>query len=385
MRITALLLALVVCLGTNALAWVQESSENVSKILEPIRKVGKSGLGNIEAQKAWKQISNLSPDALPEVLASMDASQPVLSNWLRSAINAIVERANRDSKALPLEKITALVKDTSKPALGRKLAFEILQSADKDKAQALIPSFSNDPAAELRREAIALLIEEGSTQKKGKKDSEAKATYRKAFMSASDKDQVDTLAKELKGLGETVDLPAHFGFVRTWYLVGPFDNTKNKGFDMPYPPEKDVKLDASYEGKEGAIKWIDFTTEDSYGVIDLNKVLGKKKEATAYAFTRINSPAEGTVYVRAGCITSLKIFHDGKQIFARDEYHHGMTMDQHAAPIHLKKGVNDILLKICQNNQTESWAQKWEFQLRLTDFAGVKIPYTIAKQEGSAK
>ena len=56
MRITALILALVVCLGTNALAWVQESSGNVSKILEPIRKVGKSGLGNIEAQKAWKQL-----------------------------------------------------------------------------------------------------------------------------------------------------------------------------------------------------------------------------------------------------------------------------------------------------------------------------------------
>ncbi|MFZ4608931.1 MAG: hypothetical protein ACOYNM_03910, partial [Gemmataceae bacterium] len=187
MRITALILALVVCLGTNALAWVQESSGNVSKILEPIRKVGKSGLGNIEAQKAWKQIANLSPDALPEVLAAMDASQPVLSNWLRSAINAIVEKANRNTKALPLEKITALVKDTSKPALGRKLAFEILQSADKDKAQSLIPSFITDPAAELRREAIALLIDEGSTQKKAKKDSEAKATFRKAFMSASDK------------------------------------------------------------------------------------------------------------------------------------------------------------------------------------------------------
>jgi hypothetical protein len=385
MRIIALFLAMVVCLGTNALAWVQESTGNVSKILEPIRKVGKNGLGNVDAQKAWKQIANLSPSELPEVLAAMDASQPVISNWLRSAINAIVEKAGRESKTLPLDKITALVKDTSKPALGRKLAFEILQAADNDKAQALIPSFTNDPSAELRREAIALLIEEASSQKKGKKDNEAKATFRKAFMSASDKDQVDTIAKELKGLGETVDLPAHFGFVRTWYLVGPFDNTKNKGFDLPYPPEKEVKLDASYEGKEGSIKWVDVTTEDSYGIVDLNKVLGKKKDSTAYAFTRINSPADGIVYVRAGCITSLKIFHDGKQIFARDEYHHGMSMDQHSAPIHLKKGVNDILLKICQNNQTESWAQKWEFQVRLTDFAGVKIPYTIVKQEGSAK
>ena len=41
MRITALLLALVVCLGTNALAWVQESSENVSKILELFARLGK--------------------------------------------------------------------------------------------------------------------------------------------------------------------------------------------------------------------------------------------------------------------------------------------------------------------------------------------------------
>ena len=73
---------------------------------------------------------------------------------------------------------------------------------------------------------------------------------------------------------------------------------------------------------------------------------------------------------------------NGKQVFAREEYHHGMSMDQHAAVINLDKGVNDLLIKICQNNQTESWAQKWEFQVRLTDEAGVRVPYSIAMEGG---
>jgi hypothetical protein len=36
----------------------------------------------------------------------------------------------------------------------------------------------------------------------------------------------------------------------------------------------------------------------------------------------------------------------------------------------LKKGTNRILLKICQNEQEESWAQDWKFQFRITDTSG---------------
>jgi hypothetical protein len=39
----------------------------------------------------------------------------------------------------------------------------------------------------------------------------------------------------------------------------------------------------------------------------------------------------------------------------------------------LKKGRNEILVKICQNEQTEDWAQTWDFQLRVCDALGTAV------------
>jgi hypothetical protein len=49
-------------------------------------------------------------------------------------------------------------------------------------------------------------------------------------------------------------------------------------------------------------------------------------------------------------------------------------MDQYRAHARLKQGVNTILLKICQNEQTEDWAQEWNFQVRVCDASGQAIP-----------
>ena len=37
-----------------------------------------------------------------------------------------------------------------------------------------------------------------------------------------------------------------------WQVIGPFDNTEREGFDTAFPPEKEIKLDATYDGKSGA-------------------------------------------------------------------------------------------------------------------------------------
>ena len=39
----------------------------------------------------------------------------------------------------------------------------------------------------------------------------------------------------------------------------------------------------------------------------------------------------------------------------------------------LRKGKNVILLKVCQNEQTDAWAQNWQFQLRICDPVGTAI------------
>ncbi len=57
-----------------------------------------------------------------------------------------------------------------------------------------------------------------------------------------------------------------------------------------------------------------------------------------------------------------------------------MRLDQYAAKGTLKKGRNEILLKVCQNEQTEEYAQVWMFQARLSDATGVAVPFTQPKE-----
>ena len=100
------------------------------------------------------------------------------------------------------------------------------------------------------------------------------------------------------------------------------------------------------------------------------------KGAVAYAYAVIDSPKAQVVELRAGSPNGLKIFLNGKPIFAREEYHHGVKLDQYSARGTLKAGRNEILLKVCQNEQSEDWAQAWKFQVRVCDFVGAAVPFT---------
>jgi hypothetical protein len=78
--------------------------------------------------------------------------------------------------------------------------------------------------------------------------------------------------------------------------------------------------------------------------------------------------------IRVSSWTSVKIFLNQKELFGRDEYHHGAAFDANIGKGTLKKGENVIVLKVCQNNQTEEWAQSWQFQIRVCDDTGGPLP-----------
>jgi len=221
------------------------------------------------------------------------------------------------------------------------------------------------------------VIRHGDNLMKAEEKDAAKLAYQKALTGACDPDQVDAIAAALKKLGVTVDQQKHFGVVTRWHLAAPFDHTKGAGWDVAYPPEKGVDLKANYKGKDGAdVKWEPTTTAHPHGVVDINKAIKQYKGAVCYAYAAVESPKDQDVEFRAGCICALKIFVNGKEIFAREEYHHGSSIDQYIVKGRLKAGTNDILLKVCQNEQTEAWAQVWTFQLRLTDAVGAAVPFT---------
>lgn len=350
----------------------------VSSLAARIKAVGREGAGNAEAAKAWQELVKLGPTALPDILEALDDADPRAANWLRAAVDAIAERELTAGRMLPAARLEAFVKDTRHSGQGRRLAFEWLTRADKTAPDRLIPGMANDPSVELRRDAIARLIAE--VDNLAEKDKTAAAVaYRKVLVNARDTDQVNHLAKQLALLGDKVDLAGHYGFIQKWLVIGPFDNVKKIGFDAVYPPEKGIDLKATYTGKDGAkLSWQPYATADSLGVVDLNKVIAKHMGAVGYAYTVIESAKEQPVQIRAGSNNAVKMWLNGKPIYFRDEYHHGMRMDQHTARAELKAGRNEILIKVCQNEQTDNWAQKWDFQLRVCDALGGMVPFTVA-------
>ena len=328
----------------------------------------RGGNSELLAQK-WKALVSEGLDGVPAILKAMDPTRPLGLNWLRPALDAVLEK----EKATPetVASLESFIKDVNGPGVARRMAFEWLQRIDPAKAQTLVSGFLNDINPELRRDSIAAELLALKSLPKGKAVLDKAQSLLKV---TCDLDQVTELAKILKGEGVEIDLQKHYGFLTDWALVGVFENTLEQGFDKPYAVEPLPDVSKSYLGKDGKpARWFSTKTTSPEGIVDLNKVIGKEKSAVAYAWTRVESDKDQEVEIRLGCITSLKVWLNGELVFQRDEYHHGQNANQHIARCKLKKGNNDLVIKVCQNNQKDSWAQNWQFQARFTDFAGYRI------------
>lgn len=372
MRFIAIIATLVSLLATDFVA------ADVSSQLLRIKAVGKEGQGNVEAIKAWQELVKQGPAALPAVLAGMNDADATALNWLRAAVEAIGDQPQA-SKQLPARELEAFVKDTRNAGAARRLAYEVLAKYDPTAFSRLIPTMLNDPGQELRRDAVEIAIKQ-ATELLDVNETTAVAAFQKVFKAARDRDQVDAIAEQLKKLNVEVDIASHMGFIREWRIVTPFDNRGGTGFAAVYAPEKGVDLKATYEGKEKAsATWQEVTTSDPYGVVNLAKTIGPLKGTVAYAFAVIDSPTEQAVQLRAGSPNAIKMFLNGKEVFFREEYHHGSRPDVHFAKVVLKAGKNEVLVKICQNEQTEAWAQEWKFQLRVCDDIGGAVSFKVSK------
>jgi hypothetical protein len=103
-------------------------------------------------------------------------------------------------------------------------------------------------------------------------------------------------------------------------------------------------------------------------------LLDKHKNAVAYAQAVVVAPKEMPCEIRVTSPTSVKIFLNGSLAHGHDEYHHGAPFDGIVGKGTLKKGENVVVLKVCQNDQKEEWAQSWEFQMRICDDTGGPLP-----------
>ena len=364
MLIRAVLLVVIVCLASPAMA------ADRADLLKAIKAVGKQGKGNAAAQKAYAELVKSDAKALPEILKAFEGANPLAVNWLRNAVESIADRTLKANGALPLAELESLIQNRKQDPRARRLAFEWLKAADKKRAEALVPGMLRDPSADLRREAVQKLIDDS-------KSISAEVTIvkmmKKALSGAVDDDQVKAIVKRLKMFGHEVDLQQHFGFLTEWHIVGPFNNKDKRGFNVAYPPEKNLDLKAKFKGQLGDVTWQKVATKNPYGIVDIAKSLKNYKGSAMYATTVFHTSKARDVQFRLGTANAWKLWVNGKLLFAREEYHRGMVIDQYRVAAKLKPGRNVILLKILQNEQDQPWAQKYSYQIRVCDGAGSAI------------
>lgn len=345
---------------------------SLDRSLEVLKSVGPEGRGNAEARQAWPAVASASGAELTLILAGMDGANDYALNWLRAAVETVVQREAAAGRKPPVTELETFLQATKHHPRARRLAYELILQAEPERARKLVPGFLNDPANELRRDAVQLLMDAATNQVAAAKPA-AVAGYRQALQAARDADQIEAIAKSLGELGEKVDLLQTFGWVAKWKLIGPFDNTANAGFAKSFPPEQRLDLDAEYEGKTGRVKWVDYETKSDTGLIDFNAPFQPLKEVAGYAMAEFWSETARTVEVRLGSENGWKVWVNGTLLFGRDEYHTGAEIDQFRLPVQLQAGRNVILVKCTQNELVEDWTKDWGFWLRITDAQGVPI------------
>lgn len=357
-------------LGASLPAVGQDDTQ-VSKAIDAIRSVGAEGAGYEQAIPAATQLRRLPASQVPLLLDGLEDANPVAENWLRGVVFDVVRKSDGPS----MEMLESYAMNKENNPTGRGLAMELIQKQSPEKAGQLIDQCMEDASLPLREMAVERAIERASTNEK-ENETKAKQDYRAALASARHPRQLSRIIAALEELGETVNPADAFSMITEWNSLAPLDNVNGVGFAAVYAPEKEfankgaVDLNAQHEGKSGAVAWKPIEGSEKEGDVDLAAAYDKEKGAVSYLYTEFESEADQPAQARLGGANANKVWINGTLVMENEVYHSGSMVDQYIADFPLKKGTNRILLKICQNEQEESWAQDWKFQFRITDPSG---------------
>lgn len=353
-----------------ALAMASSASlaDSLDESISTLRTASPTQSSSDQLRNAWKRAESAGPEQIPVLLRGMNNSNPAVENWIRAAVDQIASRTLRSGGSLPKQELIDLVRNTDAGPRARRSAYELIELVAPNQASQLLAGLQDDPSLELRYDAIAAGIEAAATLE----GDAAREAYKKLFASARDLQQIEQCKESLEALGEQIDLAKHLGFITDWRMIGVFDNTDKSGFDVAYAPESKIDFDAKYPGKDETAQWQakPVSTDDQWGKVDLNDAVGPEKGAIVYVYAQAKVPNDLVAEVRYTSSNATKLWVNEQLVASNEVYHAGGEVDQYTSPVQLNAGVNSILLKVCQNEQTEPWAQDWGFQLRICDALG---------------
>jgi hypothetical protein len=334
-------------------------AQSTAQLLDSLRTIESSDASNKQATKTLAQLKSAADLDLISTLKAMKGATPVGRNWLMGLANRLAV------KSLPKASndLQRFLEDVSQDGEARYAVFQWLTKSDPSLRAGLLQKMKQDPSPELRYLAVKELIDARPDP----------AELKNILEVARHPEQVTSIIATLKEKGTEVDQAKHFGFLMNWILIGPFDNVGTVHFDKAFSVEADWiagSVKDSYPGKSGDVVWQDETTSNPEGVVDLAAIYKNEKGCIVYAMAEFDSPQAQDAELRLGCINGNKAWLNGKLVISNEVYHSSMQIDQYNEKVKLLAGKNRILVKICQNEQTEQWAQRFAFQLRVSDSTG---------------
>ncbi len=175
------------------------------------------------------------------------------------------------------------------------------------------------------------------------------------------------------GRGFTQTAPHYSGlpadeFLKRWLILGPLPVTDNKAQSPDEATQKkafETDFLAPCGGEDQVFsaspppcsiggqpyKWK--LVASSGDVIDLQKEIGPKDYAVAYALAEVESPAPASLLVALGSDDAIGVWLNGKPVH-RNWVMRSLTKDEDLVALHLQAGRNLLLLKI--QNGTGDWS-----------------------------
>jgi len=154
--------------------------------------------------------------------------------------------------------------------------------------------------------------------------------------------------------------------IQQWRVIGPFKSDKpgKVTLDQKTPVEDDITSDggvdlkAKYKVGSDTFKWKEVSI-GKRGDVDLTSALGNLEWCIGYGYAEIESIHARDVVLLCGSDDGIKIWLNGKVVHT-NEVGRGFIPNADKAEVHLKAGVNKILVKI------DNYVGRWGF--------GVTIP-----------
>jgi len=142
-----------------------------------------------------------------------------------------------------------------------------------------------------------------------------------------------------------------------WLVTNPLPCAKSEDVKKPYAFEE--RFAKGFPGEIDGVKWklVPPSAYTVFGLVDMQKAIGERKDAMVYAYTSLDSPVAGDYMFDVRHDDAMGIWLNGARIFTSTKSLPSVVTRQFVK-VKLRKGANHVIVKLTQR------ILHWEFGLQ---------------------